>query len=162
MSKASPEQNHAANINVDAFLALSNVGFSSLERLAALNLNATRAALEDSLAASSATLQSKDLKSLPSMESITSSDAAKNAAAYLKSVQEVVAETQKEVTNLMNTYLSSQSVASSAPADWTKGFDMFKSFGQQITAMAEANSSAVSAATARMTDSATSQLKKHR
>ncbi|MFZ2269228.1 MAG: phasin family protein [Azonexus sp.] len=149
MVSKNTEHLDAAKVNVDAFMALSEIGFSSLERLAVLNLNATRSALEHGVA-SAAKVPGKDLKSLPDLQGLIPGEAAKNAAAYLKSVQEIAAETQKDVMALMSSYFA-QSKGAGDNASWMKGFDAFKSFGQQIISMTEANRKAVGEATAEAT-----------
>lgn len=151
MLKAIPAQLDAVKINADAFMALSKIGFSSIERLATLNLNATRAALESGAEAASR-IHSKGAKSLPDLHGLVPEAAIQSATTYLQGVQEIATETQKEVTTLMSSYFSSQGKGTNASADWTKGFDMFNNFGQQIIAMTEANSKAVADAT---------QVKKH-
>lgn len=150
MVSRNPEHLDAAKVNVDAFMALSEIGFSSLERLAVLNLNATRSALEQGVA-SAAKAPAKDLKSLPDLQGLIPGDAAKNAAAYLKSVQEIAAETQKDVMALMSSYFAQ---SKGAGAGWEKGFEAFKGFGQQIISMTEANRKAVGEATAEATATA--------
>lgn len=147
MVSKSPEHIDAAKVNVDAFMALSEIGFSSLERLATLNLNATRSALEHGLL-SAAKLPAKNIKSLPDLQSLIPGEAAGKAAAYFKNVQEIAAETQKDVIALMSSYLVSAGGSTDANARWTKGFEAFKNFGQQIINMTEANSKAVGEATA--------------
>jgi len=47
------------------------------------------------------------------------------------------------VTTLISSYFASQGKGANASADWSKGFDLFNNFGQQIIAMAAANSKAV-------------------
>lgn len=130
MLKASPEQIHAANTNANAFMTLSEITFSGIERLTKLNLNATRAALEGGLEATAKLGQSKDMKAAPVVQETT---------AYLQEVQKIVTETQQEVTKLMTSYFSAKGQTANPGADWLKGFEMFKGFGTQIASMAEAN-----------------------
>lgn len=146
MLKTSPAQLDAVKINADAFMALAKIGLSSIERLTTVNLNAMRAALKDG-AATAAKIQTKDHKSPPDLHELLPEAAVQSATAYLQDVQEIAADTQKEVTTLISSYFTSQGKGSNANADWRKGFDLFNNFGQQIIAMATANSKAVAGAT---------------
>jgi len=146
MLKTSPAQIDAIKMNADAFMALSKIGFSNIERLATLNLNAMRAVLENG-AATASKIQAKDHKSVPDLHSLLPEAAIQNATTYLNGIQEIAAETQKEVTTLISSYFSSQGKNGNASADWNKGFDMFNNFGQQIIAMTTASSKALADAT---------------
>jgi hypothetical protein len=153
---ATPEQTDAIKINAEAFMTLSKIAFSSIERLAALNLNVARTALEDS----NAMLQVKDITELQNVRSTMTGTATQNAAAYLQNVQAIAAETQKEVTKLMASYFTPLAGGTKTSAGWTNGFEMFKGFANQLTAMTEANSKAVSKATAHLVTPVGSQSKK--
>lgn len=134
----SPELINSTEINTHAFMTLSKIAFSSVQRLAALNLNATRVALEGG----------------------TRGTASNNALAYLKGVQDIAAETQQEVTELVTSYFTPHGEDSNPTAGWLKGFEQFKSFAQQITDMTAANTKVVGDATARIATVAASQSKK--
>ncbi|MBS1157815.1 MAG: phasin [Proteobacteria bacterium] len=157
MVSRSHEPLDAVKVNVDAFMALSEIGLSSLERLTALNLNATRSALEQGVA-TAAKAPAKDIKSIPDLQSLIPGEAAKNAAAYLKSVQEIAAETQKDVIALMSSYFA-QNKGAGIGAGWEKGFETFKGFGQQIVSMTEANRKAIGEATSQVAAAATAHGK---
>lgn len=159
MHNAKSNQTDAAIVNVDAFMSLARIGFSSIERLATLNLNTSRALLNDG-AAKAAKLQTKGQPSAPDLSSLLSSATTNSALSYLQSVQEIAADTQKEVTELMTSYFSSQTNGDSATIGWAKGFELFKNFGQQITTMTETNTKTVSDAANRVTNTVTAQAKK--
>jgi phasin family protein len=160
MFTASPEQIDAVKTNTDAFMTLSKIAFSSAERLAALNLKVARAALKDSFAATSTMLQAKDIKELQGLQTSTPGATTENAVAYFRDVQEIAAETQKEVTKLMTSYTAQISEGSKANASWGKGFEMFKQVTSQITAVTDANIKAVGDATAQMAGSVAAHSKK--
>ena len=160
MLSASPDLIGAVEINTKAFMTLSKLAFSNVERLATLNLNATRAALEGGTAAVSSLSKTNDMKEPPTVLAGTAGTASNAAADYLKGVQELAAETQKEVTSLMASYSSSHGEGSNPSAGWLKGFEQFKSFAQQITEMSAANAKVAGEASARMANSVTSLSKK--
>ena len=147
-------------INAHAFMTLSKLAFSSVERLATLNLNATRAALEGGSAAFGSLLRGKDAKKERELLKATPETASSNAAAYLRGVQEIAADTQAEVAKLINSYFSAQGKGSDPSAGCLQGFDMFKGFAQQITDMTAANIKLIGDATARPSNSAGSSGKK--
>lgn len=160
MLSTSPNLTGAAEINAHAFMTLSKLAFSNLERLATLNLNATRTALEGGTAAIGSLSHTKDVKEQPKLLADLAGSATNNAADYLKGVQQIAAETQKEIANLINSYFSPQGEGSSPSAGWLKGFEQFKSFAQQITDMTAANAKMAGDATARIASSAASLSKK--
>jgi hypothetical protein len=115
-----------------------------------------RTALEDA----NGMLQIKDIAELQNARSTMTGTATQNAAAYLKTVQEIAAETQKEVTKLMASYFTPLAGGTKASAGWTNGFEMFKGFANQLTAMTEANSKAIGKATAHLVTPVAAQSKK--
>ena len=141
-------------INAHAFMTLSKLAFSSVERLATLNLNATRAALEGGSAAVGSLLRTGDAKQQQALLQGTPATVGSNAAAYLRGVQEIAAETQAEVARLISSYFPSQAKGSDPSAGCLKGFDMFKGFAQQITDMTAANIKLTGDATAHPSASA--------
>ncbi len=149
-----------AEINTNAFMTLSKLAFSNLERLATLNLNATRAALEGGTAAVGSLSQSKELKNPSKLLAGAADTASINATEYLKGVQEIAAETQKEVSNLVSSYFSPHGEGANPSAGWLKGFEQFKGFAQQITDMTAANAKLAGDAGARLASSAASLSKK--
>lgn len=159
MLSASPDLIGAAEINAKAFMTLSKLAFSNVERLATLNLNATRAALEGGTAAVGSLSQTKDGKQPQNPLAGAAGTATNNAADYLKGVQEIAAETQKEVSSLISSYFAPHGEGSNPSAGWLKGFEQFKSFAQQITDMTAANTKVAGDATARIARSAASLSK---
>jgi hypothetical protein len=156
MLAVSPELINSVEINTQAFMTLSKIAFSSLERLATLNLNATRLAFEEGTTGFASMLQGKDAKKQQKLLGATP-EKATNSAAYLQGVQEIAAETQSEVTKLITSYFSSQGRGSDPSTGALKGFELFKGFAQQITDMTAANTKVVGDATARIS-SATAAL----
>ncbi|EXI90257.1 MAG: Phasin protein [Candidatus Accumulibacter regalis] len=160
MLPTSPNLTATAEINTNAFMTLSKLAFSNLERLATLNLNATRAALEGGTVAVGSLSQSKDVKNPSKLLAGAAETASNNATEYLKGVQAIAAETQKEVTNLVGSYFSPHGEGGNPSAGWLKGFEQFKGFAQQITDMTAANAKVARDASARIASSAASLSKK--
>ncbi len=154
MMAASPQQHDAVKINTDAFMHLSKIAFSSIERLAALNLSAGRAALEDGIAASNDLLKIKDGKEKQDPQNSTTALATKKASDYMNNLHAISAETKNEVTKLMASYFAPLAEGSNSSASWLKGYEMFKGYARQVTEMTEASSKAIGDATARMTTAA--------
>lgn len=143
MLSVSPEQIDAMKTNTDAFMAFSNIAISSAERLTTLNLNAARAVLEESVAASSSMLESNGSTVPSKVKTAIPETATRNALAYFQNVRDIATETQQEVTKLMTSYFASQGNGSNHSAGWIKGFEAFKSLANQMTAMTDANRKAM-------------------
>jgi phasin family protein len=159
MFAATPEQINTIKSNTDAFLTLSKIAFSSVERLSALNLKVARAALQDGFAASSTMLQAKDIKDL-TQRSAAPGAAAESAVAYFRDVQAIATETQQEITKLVTSYSSQIGEGSSANAGWSKGFEMFQQVASQLSAVTGANLKAVGDATAQTAAAVATHSKK--
>lgn len=159
MLAVSPQLINSVEINTQAFMTLSKIAFSSLERLATLNLNTTRRAFEEGTSGFASMLQSKDARKQQKLLGATPEKASNSAAAYLQGVQEIAADTQSEITSLITSYFSSQGRGSNPSTGALKGFEVFKGFAQQITDMTAANTKVVGDATARIS-SATAALAK--
>ncbi len=110
---------------VDSLLSVANTALASAERIAALNLNATRAALEDTVSGVKAALNAKDPKEALSIQSALAQPAVEKAIAYSRSVYEITAQTQQEMTKLLEAQFGDiqksmagllESAAKSAPA----------------------------------------------
>ena len=160
MLAVSPELINSVEINTQAFMTLSKIAFSSLERLATLNLNATRLAFEEGTSGFASLLQTKDAKKQQKVLGATPGKATNSAAAYLQGVQEIAADTQSEVTKLVTSYFSSQGRGANPSTGALKGVELFKGFAQQITDMTAANTKVVGDATARISSATTALARK--
>jgi phasin family protein len=149
MTKPIPGIPDLVSLNSDAFLKLSKIAFSSIERLTALNLQATRTALEENVARSNALLNGKDSVGEQHSPAALPGAAAKTAEAYFQEVQVIATETQQEVSTLLTTYLAPGKEGALPSAEWLKGFDVFKNFAQQLAAMTAASGKLVADATAQ-------------
>lgn len=160
MLTISPEQIDAIKTNGDTVVAFSNIVYSSFERLTTLNLNATRALLEESAAAASLMLESNGSTASAKASKAIPEAATQNAVAYFQGVQELSTETQQEVTQLMTSYLATQGKVANPSAAWLTGFDVLKSLGHQVSSITEANRKAVADVTSRVVSATASQSAK--
>ena len=110
---------------VENMLTMANTMFASTERLAALNLNVARTAMEDSAATTKALFQVKDPQALVSLTSELAQPGMEKIVAYSRNVYEILNETNQEITKAVeaqvgefNSTLSTalDQVAKSGPA----------------------------------------------
>lgn len=96
------EQFAAANkATVDSLLSVANTALASAERIAALNLNTARAALEDSVSGVKSVLEAKDPQAALAAQSSLAQPAVEKAVAYSRSVYEITSQTQQELTKML-------------------------------------------------------------
>ena len=141
-------------------MALSQIAFSGVERLAALNLNVARTALQDGVAASNCLLQLKDASDLKALQNTITAPATEHCAAYFRGVQEIAAESQQQVTQLLTSYFATLGFDTSSKAASNAGFDMFSKFVNDTNSMFEANAKAFGDATTKMMAPVTPHPKK--
>ncbi len=96
------EQFTAANkATVDSLLAVANTALASAERIAALNLNTARSALEDTASGVQTVLAAKDPQAAFAAQKSLAQPAVDKAVAYGKSVYEITSETQQELAKMV-------------------------------------------------------------
>ncbi|MCG2578273.1 phasin family protein [Dechloromonas sp. XY25] len=96
------EQFTAANkATVDSLLAVANTALASAERIAALNLNAARSALEDTASGVQSVLAAKDPQAAFAAQKALAQPAVDKAVAYGKSVYEITSQTQQELAKMV-------------------------------------------------------------
>lgn len=91
---------------VESLLAVANTALASAERIAALNLNTARATLEDSVANAKAISGAKNPQDAAAVASTLTQPAVDKATAYARSVYEITAQTQGELTKMVETQFS--------------------------------------------------------
>ena len=97
-----PEQFASANKStVDSLLALANTALASAERIAALNLNTARSVLEDGVSGAKALLGAKDVQEALSIQASLAQPNVEKAVAYSRSVYEISAQTQEELSKMV-------------------------------------------------------------
>ena len=96
------EQFAAANkAAVDSLLSVANTALASAERIATLNLEATRSAIEESAANAKALMGAKDVQEALKIQAELAKPNVDKAVAYSKSVYEISTETQEQFTKLV-------------------------------------------------------------
>lgn len=96
------EQFAAANkATVDSLLAVANTALASAERIAALNLNTARAALEDTASGVQSVMGAKDPQAVLAAQSSLAQPAVEKAVAYSRSIYEITSETQQELAKMV-------------------------------------------------------------
>jgi phasin family protein len=165
-----PEQIAASNkAGVEAIIGLANSQFAAFERWSTLNLNATKAAFEDSVNHTKALLGAKDVQEFINLNAAAAQPALEKAIAYSRNVYEVAAQSQAELTKAIEaqaaelnrsvvTFLDKVSknapagsdvavaAVKSALAAANSAYDSFTKVAKQATEIAEANFSAVTTA----------------
>jgi phasin family protein len=179
-----PEQFAGANkANVETMLTIANTAFASAERLAALNLNAARTLLEDSVNNAKALLAVKDVQELASLQAALAQPAFEKAVAYSRSVYEIATQTQDEFSKIfdsqyveINKNVSSalDKAAKNAPAGSdvavaavksalaaaNSAYETMNKAAKQVAEMAEANVAAATTATVKAVGASAPKAKK--
>jgi len=170
---ATPEQFSAANkATVDSLLALANTAFASAERIAALNLHTARAVIEDSVANTKALLGAKDAQEAIALQASIAQPNVEKAVAYSRSVYEIAAQTQEELTKVVEVQFNEfnknvagllDKVSKTAPAGSdvavaavksaiaaaNSAYDSLNKAAKQVAEIAEANVAAATNATVK-------------
>jgi len=180
MNKPNMEQLAAAQkANAEVMTALLRTAFNGVERLTALNMAASREFFNNTVSNAQQLLNAKD----PSEAAKLGSDLAKPNADkwvdYSRSVYELVAGMQKELTSVMESQYGSftknassavEKATASAPVGGdvfaatmksmlnasTKAFDNMNSMAKQLSDIAEANMAAAGKLTGKATSKAVS------
>lgn len=174
-----PEQFAAANkAAVDSLLSVANTALASAERIATLNLETVRAAVEDSVANTKALLGAKDAKEAMAIQASLAKPNVEKAVAYSKSVYEISAQTQEQMTKMVEAQFGDfqktvasmlEKAAKSAPAGSdvavnavqsafaaaNSAFDNMRKAAQQMTEMAQSNMATATSATTKAAKKAT-------
>jgi phasin family protein len=102
MSMINTEQFTAANkATVDSLLAVANTALASAERIAALNLNTARAALEDTVSGVQSVMSAKDPQAAFAAQKSLAQPAVEKAVAYSRSMVEITSQTQQELAKMV-------------------------------------------------------------
>ena len=174
MSNFNPaEQFAAANkVAVDSLLTVANTALASAERIAALNLNTARSFLEDSVANTKALLGAKDPQEVVAIQAALAQPNVEKAVAYSRSIYEISAQTQEELSKLVESQFADfqknvsamlDKVSKQAPAGSdvavaavksafaaaNSAFDNLNKAAKQVAEITEANVSAATNATVK-------------
>lgn len=102
------EQFTAANkATVDSLLAVANTALASAERIAALNLDTARTALEDTVSGVQSVIGAKDPQAALAAQSSLAQPAVEKAVAYGRSVYEITTQTQQELAQMVEAQIGS-------------------------------------------------------
>jgi phasin family protein len=163
-----PEQFIASNkAAAEAMIGIANAQFAMFERLAALNLSASKAAYEDGISYVRAALGAGTPQDLLNLTATAAQPAIEKSLAYSRSIYEVVAQSQgsftklveaqttdlnKGVSSLLDQYSKSGPAGSdvavaalkSAFAAASTAYDSFSKAAKQTSELAQANFTAAS------------------
>ena len=178
------EQFAAANkATVDSLLAVANTALASAERIAALNLNTARAALEDTASGVQSVMGAKDPQAALAAQSSLAQPAVEKAVAYSRSIYEITSETQQELAKMVEAQFGDfqktvagllDQAAKSAPAGSdvavaavksaiaaaNSAFDNMNKAAKQVAEIAEANVAAATNATVKAVGATAAASKK--
>jgi phasin family protein len=160
----------AGKSGIEAMLAIANTAFSSIERLAALNLNTARTMLEDSMTMTKSMLAIKDMQELISLQTSLTKPSLEKAADYSRALYEIITQTQGEMSKVYEAQLTELKAAvtgvvdnaiknapagsevavaavKSAIAAANSAYDNMTKAAKQVAQMTEANVAAATTAT---------------
>ncbi len=184
MSTPNFEQLTAAQkANAEVMMALLRTAFNGVERLTALNMAASREFFNNTVANTQQLLSAKDPATVAKLNTEMAQPNVDKFVGYSRSVYDLIAEMQKEITSVMEAQYSSftknaeSAVAkakASAPVGGdvfaatmqsmlgasTKAFDQMTSMAKQLSDIAEANLQAATKVAAPATKSATAAAAK--
>ena len=161
---------NAQKTNAATLFGLTTTVFEGIEKLAALNLQAMKASLDEATQTAHAAASAKDPQALLALQAGLLQPAAEKAAAYSRQVYEIVAATSKEVTGVLETTAAetqralvslvdaamknapagSENLATlmkSAVASANDAYENLQKSGRQMASAAEENAAAFTAST---------------
>ena len=173
----------AQKANAEVMTTLLRTAFNGVERLTALNMAASREFFNNTMAGTQQLLSAKDPQAVAKLNTELAQPNAAKWMDYSRSVYELVAEMQKEVTSVMEGQYGSftknmtsavEKAKTSAPVGGdvfaatmqsmmdasTKAFDNMSGMAKQLADIAEANMAAASKVAAPAAKSATAAAAK--
>ncbi|MEY2632821.1 MAG: hypothetical protein RIR00_1475 [Pseudomonadota bacterium] len=172
MSNPNFEQIAAAQkANAEVLTSLVRIAFNGVERLAALNLAATRDFFDTTVASTQQVLGAKDATEIAKLQATLSQPGLTKALDYSRSVYDLVANLQKELTGVVegqyqaftkNAASAIDKTSAQAPVGGdifaatmkslldatTKAYENLNGVAKQVTSIAEANVQAATTAAA--------------
>lgn len=123
MSKAhSPVREALPSTALDTFLAISRSYFTCAERITAVNLATARQTLTDCARASDIALGTADARSEPTAPL---THTVERSFEYTRTVYEIIADTQEQVSQMMTRELSDLQDRLANPDSWRTAFGIF-------------------------------------
>ena len=183
MSALNNEQFLSANKTaIDTLLSVANTALATAESLAALNLGTARDALNDSAKNAKAAMGVKTPQEAASLNAALGQPAVEKAVAYSRSVYEISAQTQEEVSKMVEAQFGDfqktvagllDKAAKSAPAGSdvavaavksaiaaaNSAFDNMNKAAKQVAEITEANVAAATNATVKAVGAAAKKSK---
>lgn len=160
MQTTTTDQARNIETYTNAVGALSEIAFSNVERLTALNQKVARAALHDCLTVSTNLLAVRSMNALQNLQNSSAKPALAQFADYMYSVQSIAAESQKRVGNVLNAYFGTLAMSSTADANIQAGFDLLSKLAGQTREMVDENVKAASDAGNKIASAVTPHPKK--
>lgn len=137
----SNEQQEVASDTIDTFTRMSEVAFSSIERLTALNLEMARDSLQQGISASMSVSRAQNDcddqdEDQAKVQNRLSGAGVERVTAYMRDAQKIFMEAQSEFAELIGHHMTSlgRTGRMSFP-----GMQMFEKIAQQTTDMTKAN-----------------------
>lgn len=154
--KTTTEQNEVVSNAVETFTGMSEVAFSGIERLTALNLNMARESLQQGVAASMSVTRAQDGKDQDNVQNPLNGAGTERVTAYVRSVQEIFSETQSAFAELIQKHMSSFSM--NGPMSFP-GMEVFAKFALQTADMTKSTVRTATEATEKLV-ATTQQVRK--
>lgn len=173
MSNPNIEQLAAAQkANIEVMTALLRTAFSGVERLTAINLAASRDFFNNTVANAQQLMAAKDASEVAKLNSAQAQPGVEKLVDYSRSVYDLVAQMQKDITAVVEAQYSSFTKNASSAVDKatasaplggdvfaatmksmlgasTKAFDSLNSMAKQLSDIAEANIQVAAKSTAK-------------
>mgnify|MGYP000857451294 FL=1 len=173
----------AQKANAEVMMSLMRTAFSGVERLTALNMAASREFFNNAVANTQQLMGAKDAAELAKLNSQLAQPNVQKWTEYSRSIYDLVAAMQKEVTSVLEAQYSSftknassavEKATAGAPVGGdvfaaamksmlgasTKAFDNMTAMAKQISDIAEANVQAATTATTKAVSATTAAAKK--
>ncbi len=130
------EQQEVVSSTIDTFNRMSELAFSSMERLTALNLNMARESLQQGISASVSVGRAQSGKDREEVQNPLGVAGVERLTTYMRNVQNIVMEAQSEFAELIGTQMTSfgKDGRMSFP-----GMQVFENIAQQTSDMTKAN-----------------------
>jgi phasin family protein len=148
---------------VDSLLAVANTALASAERIAALNLGAARAALDDTSSAAKAAMAVKSPTEAVALQTSALKPAVEKAVDYSRSLYEISSESQKQLAKMVEAQFADfQKNVSSMVAQATKsapaGSETIMAAMQSAVAAANSAFANMTAMTKQLTETAQANM----
>lgn len=174
---------NAQKVNAEAMTALMRTVFNGVERLTAINIAASREFFNNAVTTTQQLMGAKDASELAKVNSELAKPSIEKWVDYSRSVYDLAAQVQKEITSVMEAQYSSfaksatsvvEKASASAPVGGdvfattmnsildasSKAFDSMTAMAKQFSDIAEANLEAATSATTKATSATSAAAKK--